>query len=39
MEEIPPKLTPRDALLEFLQTTYESAATLGRWNRAELERG
>src|SRR5262245_17172579 len=29
---------PRDALLEFCQSTYEAAATLGRWNRAELER-
>ena len=26
-----------DALLEFLQTTYEAGADLGNWNRAELE--
>jgi hypothetical protein len=26
-----------DALLEFLQTTYEAGADLGKWNRAELE--
>jgi hypothetical protein len=25
-------------LLEFLQSTYEAAATLARWDRAALER-
>jgi hypothetical protein len=30
--------SPRSALLEFLQTTYEAGATLGNWDRAELER-
>jgi Family of unknown function (DUF5996) len=30
--------SPGDTLREFLQTTYEAAATLGEWNRAELER-
>jgi hypothetical protein len=30
--------TPDEALLEFLQTTYEAAADLGRWDRAALER-
>jgi hypothetical protein len=29
---------PEPALLEFLQSTYEAGATLGNWNRAELER-
>jgi uncharacterized protein DUF5996 len=29
---------PHAALMEFLQSTYEAAATLGGWNRAELER-
>ena len=29
--------SPRGALLEFCQSTYEAAATLGKWNRAELE--
>jgi hypothetical protein len=29
---------PDGTLLEFLQSTYEAAATLGRWNRAELEK-
>ena len=30
--------SPRAALLEFLQTTYEAGATLGKWDRKELER-
>ena len=29
---------PRQALLDFAQSTYEAGATLGGWNRAELER-
>jgi Family of unknown function (DUF5996) len=29
---------PDDLLLEFLQSTYEAAADLGRWDRASLER-
>jgi len=29
---------PRRAILDFCQSTYEAAATLGRWSRAELER-
>ncbi|HEX7115535.1 MAG TPA: DUF5996 family protein [Steroidobacter sp.] len=29
---------PDAALLEFLESTYEAAARLGEWNRAELER-
>jgi hypothetical protein len=29
---------PDDTLLDFLQSTYEAAATLGRWDRAGLER-
>ena len=31
-------LSPREALLSFLQSTYEAAANLARWDRAELER-
>lgn len=31
--------SPDSALLEFLQTTYEAAAHLGAWDRAELEPG
>lgn len=30
--------SPREALLQFLQTTYDAGAALGSWNRAELER-
>jgi hypothetical protein len=30
---------PDAALLEFLQTTYEAAANLAKWDRASLERG
>jgi hypothetical protein len=29
---------PDDDLLDFLQSTYEAAADLGRWDRAALER-
>jgi hypothetical protein len=29
--------SPRQALLDFCQSTYEAAATLAKWNRAELE--
>ena len=31
--------SPHDALMAFLQTTYEAGATLASWNRQELERG
>jgi hypothetical protein len=31
--------SPDDTLLDFLQTTYEAAATLAVWDRALLERG
>ncbi|MGA7219947.1 MAG: DUF5996 family protein [Candidatus Sulfotelmatobacter sp.] len=30
--------SPREALLDFLQSTYEAAANLGKWDRKELER-
>ena len=30
--------TPDEVLLDFLQTTYEAAATLGRWDRDSVER-
>jgi hypothetical protein len=30
--------SPREALLSFLQSTYEAGANLERWNRKELER-
>ena len=31
--------SPDDMLLDFLQTTYEAAADLARWDREALERG
>jgi hypothetical protein len=30
--------SPKDALMEFLQTTYNAAADLGKWDRKSLER-
>ena len=30
--------SPEQALLDFCQSTYEAGATLGKWDRAELER-
>lgn len=30
--------SPDDTLLDFLQTTYEAAAGLAKWDRASLER-
>ncbi len=37
-EDVRRAASPRAALLEFLQSTYEAGAALGGWNRAELER-
>lgn len=31
--------SPKQALLDFLQSTYEAGATLGNWDRQALERG
>ena len=30
--------SPRAALLDFMQSTYDAGATLAKWNRAELDR-
>ena len=30
--------SPEQSLLAFLQSTYEAAANLGRWDRQSLER-
>jgi hypothetical protein len=30
--------SPRDALLEFCQGTYDAAADLGHWDRVALEK-
>src|SRR4029079_10791113 len=37
-EDVRRAASPRSALLEFLRSAYEAAATHGAWNRAELER-
>ena len=38
-EDVRKTTDPRGVVLEFLQSTYEAAATLGRWDRESLERG
>jgi hypothetical protein len=30
--------SPKETLMQFLQTTYEAAANLGKWDRKSLER-
>ena len=30
--------SPREALLDFCQSTYEAGADLGKWDRRELEK-
>ena len=37
-EDVRISAEPRQALLEFLETTYEAAANLGKWDRASLEK-
>src|SRR5436190_16154215 len=37
-EDVRTASSPRDALMEFLQSTYDAGATLGKWQRKELER-
>ena len=37
-EDVRNAASPRTALLSFLQTTYEAAASLGNWDRGNLER-
>ena len=37
-DEVRTAASPRDTLLEFLQTTYEAGAGRARWDRASLER-
>ncbi|HVO79890.1 MAG TPA: DUF5996 family protein [Terriglobales bacterium] len=36
-DEVRQAASPRSTLLDFLQSTYEGAADLARWNRTELE--
>ena len=38
-EDVRTAPSPHDALMEFLQSTYEAGVTLANWNRGELERG
>ena len=37
-EAVRSSASPRDTLLEFLQSTYEAGARLAAWDRAALER-
>jgi hypothetical protein len=37
-EDVRKSASPRDTLLDFLQSTYEAAANLAQWDRASLEK-
>jgi hypothetical protein len=37
-EEVRQSASPDEALLEFLQSSYEAAADFGGWDRSALER-
>ncbi|HEV2222269.1 MAG TPA: DUF5996 family protein [Candidatus Acidoferrales bacterium] len=37
-EDVRKSASPRDALLDFCESTYDAAASLGNWDRAALER-
>jgi hypothetical protein len=37
-EDVRSSPSPRQALMDFLQSTYDAGATLGKWDRKELER-
>jgi hypothetical protein len=37
-EDVRASPSPERALMEFLQSTYDAGATLGKWDRRELER-
>jgi hypothetical protein len=37
-DEVRSATLPSAALLDFCESTYKAAATLGQWDRAELER-
>jgi Family of unknown function (DUF5996) len=37
-EEVRKLSSPKEAVLDFLQSTYEAGANLGKWDRAALER-
>jgi hypothetical protein len=38
-EDMRTSRSPEETLLAFLQSTYEAAADLGKWDRKALERG
>ncbi|HEX3035042.1 MAG TPA: DUF5996 family protein, partial [Thermodesulfobacteriota bacterium] len=37
-DEVRQSASPDEALLDFLQSSYEAAADFGAWDRSELER-
>ena len=37
-EDVRTAASPHDALMDFLESTYDAGATLAHWNRKELER-
>ncbi len=37
-EDVRTSPSPRQALMDFLQSTYDAGASLGKWDRKELER-
>ena len=37
-EEVRKLPSPKEAVMDFLQSTYEAGANLGKWDRAALER-
>ncbi|HYO78740.1 MAG TPA: DUF5996 family protein, partial [Thermoanaerobaculia bacterium] len=37
-EAVRTSASPDDTLMEFLQSTYDAAAELAKWDRAALER-
>jgi hypothetical protein len=38
LDDVRAAASPKAALMEFLQSTYEAAATLANWDRKALER-
>jgi hypothetical protein len=36
-DDVRTSASPRETLLQFLESTYEAGASLGQWNRGELE--
>ncbi len=37
-DDVRTQTSPRTAVLEFLESTYEAGANLAKWNRSALER-